>query len=227
MENISELKFNESGLIPAIAQDYETKEVLMLAYMNAESLAKTLEGGKMCYYSRSRKQLWLKGETSGHFQTVVEAKYDCDLDSLLFLVKQEGAACHTGEHSCFYRSIPDSGKAQAGTAENVIAEKCEISADQAALARKEILYRLYEVIEGRRKNPVEGSYTNYLFEKGLDKILKKVGEETAEVIIAAKNQDKCELTYETSDLMYHLSVLMVNAGITWDDIFTELDKRSS
>lgn len=222
MENISELKFDKSGLIPAIAQDYETKDVLMLAYMNAESLAKTLECGKMCYYSRSRNQLWLKGETSGHFQRVVEAKYDCDLDSLLFLVKQEGVACHTGERSCFYRNISSSSNAVDSAAES---EKTALQLTSPGL--NETLYKLYEVIEGRRKNPVEGSYTNYLFDKGLDKILKKVGEETAEVIIAAKNLDKSEIIYEASDLMYHLSVLLSNSGITWDDIFTELDRRSS
>lgn len=205
--NINELKFDERGLIPAIAQDFASKEVLMLAYMNAEALAKTLDGGLMCYYSREREKLWVKGETSGHFQKVIEAKYDCDLDSLLFLVEQEGAACHTGERSCFYRNLKE--------ADGTVTEQ-----------RWNELYKLYQVIEGRRKNPVEGSYTNYLFEKGLDKILKKVGEETAEVIIAAKNCDKSEITYETADLMYHASVLLSYSGVTWDDIFKELHRRS-
>jgi len=203
MKNIDELKFDENGLIPVIAQDYRTKEVLMLAYMNAASLEKTLNGGKMCYYSRSRNSLWVKGETSGHYQTVIEARYDCDNDALLFLVEQEGVACHTGEMSCFYRNLTDMKNG----------------------AIRMTFDKLTEIIKDRRDNPKEGSYTNYLFGKGLDKILKKVGEEASEVIIAAKNQSGEEITYETADLIYHLSVLLVNSNLTWDDIRDELAKR--
>ncbi len=208
MIDLTTLKYDERGLIVATAQDYATKDVLMTAYMNAESLAKTLETGFVHYYSRSRQQLWQKGETSGHFQRVKNILYDCDGDALLILVEQTGAACHTGNRTCFYRAL-DGSAVEASAAANV----CDPLAD------------LYNVIEDRRSNPQEGSYTNYLFTKGLDKMLKKVGEETAEVIIAAKNQSKSEITYEISDLMYHLSVVMLQSGVTWDDIYKELDGR--
>ncbi|MDR3090775.1 MAG: bifunctional phosphoribosyl-AMP cyclohydrolase/phosphoribosyl-ATP diphosphatase HisIE [Clostridiales bacterium] len=199
--NVSELKFDERGLLPAITQDAATLRVLMLAYMNREALERTLSGGKMCYFSRSRKQLWLKGETSGHFQYVETAYYDCDADALLFLVRQEGAACHTGEFSCFHRP--------SGAYEPPF----------------DILDGLYKIITDRRDNPVSGSYTNYLFAKGLDKILKKVGEEAAEVIIAGKNLDKAEITAETADLIYHLNAALVAAGVRWDDVRAELSRR--
>jgi phosphoribosyl-ATP pyrophosphohydrolase/phosphoribosyl-AMP cyclohydrolase len=210
MIDLKELKYGADGLIPAIAQDAATREVLMLGYMNEQALKQTLETGKMCYYSRSRQTLWVKGETTGHYQNVVGAKYDCDMDTLLFTVNQQGVACHTGEYSCFYRNLTDGDNPEGGTAE----------------APHASLYDTFAVIKGRQANPVAGSYTNYLFEKGLDKILKKVGEETAEVIIAAKNRDNSEIIYETADLIYHLSVLLANSEITWDDIFAELKKRS-
>jgi len=215
MLDINELKFDERGLIPTIAQDYETKEVLMLAYMNAFSIEKTINEGRMCYYSRSRNAVWVKGETSGHYQTVIAAKYDCDNDALLFLVKQEGVACHTGERSCFYRELTD-------TANHQTASQPSAGWPDADSA---ILSELIRTIKDRRDNPVESSYTNYLLEKGLDKILKKVGEEASEVIIAAKNLNNDEITCETADLIYHVSVLLVNAGLTWNNVFGELSKR--
>jgi len=209
--NIDNLKFDEKGLIPVIAQDYVSKEVLMQAYANREAVEKTISTGKVHYYSRSRQALWLKGETSGHFQHVKHMFYDCDEDSLLILVKQEGAACHTGNKSCFYREF-DNTK----TSEPEKIEKYSIS---------EILEQLYNVILDRKANPKEGSYTNYLFNKGIDKILKKIGEEAAEVIIAAKNPELNELQYEIADLIYHLSVLMAQRGLEWQDIYEELQKR--
>ncbi|MDR1690034.1 MAG: bifunctional phosphoribosyl-AMP cyclohydrolase/phosphoribosyl-ATP diphosphatase HisIE [Clostridiales bacterium] len=238
MIDLKELKYGSDGLIPAIAQDAATKEVLMLGYMNDHSLKQTLETGKMCYYSRSRQKLWVKGETSGHYQYVVNAKYDCDMDTLLFTVNQKGVACHTGEYSCFYRSLTgeDSaarrfGVSEAGAAkESSSPEKkaSHVTASPEELGERlphEALYDTFAVIKDRQINPVTGSYTNYLFEKGLDKILKKVGEETAEVIIASKNRDNSEIIYETADLMYHLSVLLANSEITWNEIFAELKKR--
>lgn len=201
-----ELKFNAQGLIPAIAQDYLTKEVLMMAYMNRESFDKTMETGQVHYFSRSRNELWLKGETSGHFQTVKEIRCDCDGDTLLILVEQQGAACHTEHKSCFYRNLDG---------EDVSGYKNTVDSFDY----------VYNTIVDRRDNPKEGSYTNYLFDKGIDKMLKKVGEESAEVIIAAKNQDKRELTCEISDLIYHLSVTMVQSGVLWDDVAEELKNR--
>jgi phosphoribosyl-ATP pyrophosphohydrolase/phosphoribosyl-AMP cyclohydrolase len=202
MMDINTLKFNESGLIPVIVQDYKTLEVLMLAYMNKEALEKTLKTKLGTYFSRSRNTLWQKGETSGNIQYVKSLAYDCDQDTLLLKVKQVGPACHTGNNSCFYRDILE--------------------------ARDEpfTFQTVYEIIKNRKNNPKEGSYTNYLFEKGLDKILKKLGEETSEVIIGAKNQDKDEMVYEMSDLMYHLSVLMVYNDITFEDLENELKKRN-
>ena len=204
MNNLDLLKFDEKGLIPVITQDYKTKAVLMLAYATKDTLKKTLETGLMHYFSRSRNEVWLKGETSGHYQHLIKIAYDCDSDGLLALVKQDGVACHTGNLSCFYREL-QSGK--------------EIVSDKGDLDE------LYDVIIDRRDNPQEGSYTNYLFNKGIDKMLKKVGEESAEVIIAAKNKDKCELTLEISDLMYHLSVVMAESGLVWNDIYEELKNR--
>ncbi len=203
--NIKELKFGPDGLLPTIVQEYGTGEVLMLAYVNEESLNKTIESRTTWFYSRSRKELWNKGQTSGNTQELVSIKYDCDMDSILMLVKQKGIACHTGEKSCFYRSLYN--------------DKDE----EIRLA--DILMKVYEKVEDRKKNPKAESYTNYLLDKGLDKILKKIGEEAAETIIAAKNQDKNELIYETSDLLYHLTVLLVKKDLTYEDIALELSKR--
>lgn len=209
----SALKFDDKGLIPVVTQDVKTKEVLMLAYMNEEAFDKTIETGKVHYFSRSRNNLWLKGETSGHFQFVKSIKLDCDGDTLLIEAEQVEAACHTGNKTCFFRAVND------GNWEDVIED-----ADNEKLSA-EILQEVYDVIVDRTVNPKEGSYTNYLFTKGLDKILKKVGEETAEVIIAAKNKSKEEIRYEVSDLMYHLMVLLVERGLTLHDIYGELKGR--
>lgn len=195
-----DIKYDENGLVPAIAQDVGTGEVLMLAYMNEESMKLTLETGYAHYYSRSRKELWKKGETSGHLQEVKGIYYDCDGDSILLKINQVGVACHTGSYSCF---------------SNPIKEYESIN---------DTLNELYKVIMDRKLNPVEGSYTKYLFEEGVDKILKKVGEETSEVIIGAKNS-KEELIYEASDLIYHMIVLLVNQGISAGEILEELSKR--
>lgn len=199
------IKWNQDGLIPAVVQDADTGQVLMVAYMNEESLRQTIETKKATYFSRSRQKLWVKGETSGHFQHVEQILVDCDEDTLLIKVKQEGAACHTGERSCFYR--------------NLEGEKTDNQ------PKKIILDRIYDVVIDRQKNPKEGSYTNYLLDKGIDKILKKVGEESAETIIACKNNSKEEITYETADLLYHLTVMLVDRGLTYQDIFGELEKR--
>ena len=200
--NIDELKFDERGLIPAIVIDYATRRVLMLAYMNRESLQISIEKGLTCFWSRSRQQLWLKGETSGNYQHIISITADCDRDTLLIAVKADGHACHLGTTSCFEYPVWESD------------EQEEFSIDG-----------LYKMIEGRKVNKKEGSYTTYLFEKGLDKILKKVGEECTEVIIAGKAQDKAETVYEISDLVYHVMVLMVEAGISPDDIKAELGRR--
>lgn len=201
--NLENIRFDEKGLVPAIVQDINTGKVLMLAYMNEESIKLTLETKKTWFYSRSREKLWNKGETSGNFQTVKKISYDCDGDAILLEVEPAGPACHTGEMSCFFNNILD--------------EKEENASD--------ILQKLYSRITDRRENPVEGSYTNYLFDKGVDKILKKVGEETSEVIIASKNNSKDEMTYEISDLVYHLLVLMVDRGVAINDIKKELGIR--
>lgn len=195
-----DIKYNEDGLVPAIAQDIGTGQVLMLAYMNEEAVRLTLEKGIAHYYSRTRKELWLKGETSGNIQEVKGFYYDCDGDTILLKVNQTGVACHTGKYSCFYNEVKNSS-----TYENTMAD-------------------LYKVILDRKNHPIEKSYTNYLFNEGIDKILKKVGEEAAEVIIGAKNNPE-ELIYESSDLIYHLLVLLVNEGITLGDIYEELNKR--
>ena len=205
MELLKEIKFDEKGLIPAIVQDIKTKEVLMMAYMNEESLKKTLETNKTWFWSRSRQELWNKGATSGNIQKVVKVDYDCDGDSLLVQVEQSGAACHTGEKSCFYNSI--------------------FKTTEKGAVGSEVLEQLYKIIDDRKVNPVEGSYTKYLFDKGIDKILKKIGEESAEVIIAAKNPDKEAIVYETSDLIYHLFVLLREKEIPLEDIYKELRSR--
>lgn len=197
-----ELKFDEKGLIPAIVQDHYTKEVLTLAYMNAESLAITIDERRTCFWSRSRQELWRKGETSGNVQHVVSITADCDKDALVVEVVKEGPACHTGSESCFFNEL-------------YLSEEL-----------KQFSYEsLYHLIEGRKTNPQEGSYTTYLFNKGLDKILKKVGEECTEVIIGARKEDREETIYEIADLAYHVMVLMVQMGISIEDITRELEKR--
>ena len=197
-----ELKFDEKGLIPAIVQDHYTKEVLTLAYMNAESLAITIDERKTCFFSRSRQELWRKGETSGNFQHVVSITADCDKDALVVEVVKDGPACHTGAESCFFNELYLSDELKHFSYEG-----------------------LYELIRGRKTDPKEGSYTTYLFNKGMDKILKKVGEECTEVIIGAAKKDKEETIYEIADLAYHVMVLMVQMGITVEDITRELEKR--
>ena len=197
-----ELKFDEKGLIPAIVQDHYTKEVLTLAYMNKESLAITIDERRTCFWSRSRQELWRKGDTSGNVQHVVSITADCDCDALVVEVVKDGPACHTGAESCFFNEI-------------YLSEEL-----------KQFSYEgLYHLIEGRKTSPKEGSYTTYLFEKGLDKILKKVGEECTEVIIAAKAEDRKETVYELADLAYHAMVLMVQAGISMKDVRQELASR--
>ena len=199
---IEDIKFDENGLVPAIAQDVNTKKVLMMAYMSKDSIEKTLESGLATYYSRSRQELWTKGLSSGNTQKLMKMSYDCDGDAILLEVEQKGVACHTGEYSCFFN---------------------EVFKDESYSEFQ--IKDLYDQIVDRKANPVEGSYTNYLFDKGIDKILKKVGEENAEVIIAAKNTDTSELQYELSDLVYHAMVLMVERGLSLEDIMEELKKR--
>ena len=207
MINIENLKFDEKGLTPAIVVDKETRRVLTLAYMNRESLKITMDKGLTCFYSRSRQQLWLKGETSGNYQHVVSITADCDGDALEVVVEPDGPACHKGTFSCFEQPLW-----QKDDAENAQNEEFSLQA-------------LAALIEGRKTDKKEGSYTTYLFEKGIDKILKKVGEECTEVIIAAKADDKAETVYEISDLVYHVLVLMTEMGISIDDIKTELASR--
>ena len=211
-EILKVLKLNTDGLIPAIAQDIKTKKVLMLAYMNKESIEKTFETGVVHYYSRSRNALWKKGETSGNIQRLIDIYYDCDNDSLLIMVEQIGVACHTGAYSCFFNGIFEARKSKG--------EKLEIINEE-----KDIMEELYSLLVDRQEKPIENSYSCYLYKEGLDKILKKVGEEASEVIIAAKNKDKGQLVYEISDLIYHLLILMINENITIDDIKDELKKR--
>ncbi len=201
----SDLKKNSEGLIPVIVQDYTTNDVLMCAYMNEEAYNMTLSCGKMTYYSRSRQELWTKGLTSGHIQYVKELTADCDYDTILAKVSQVGVACHTGSPSCFF---------------NEIVKKEYIEKNPL-----KVFESVYNVIEDRKANPKEGSYTNYLFDKGIDKILKKVGEECTEIVIAAKNPDSEEIKYEISDFLYHVMVLMVEKGVTWEDITQELAQR--
>ena len=202
MLNIDELKFDEKGLIPAIIVDSVTKKVLTLAYMSKESLQISMEKELTCFYSRSRQELWLKGETSGNYQHIVSITADCDLDALTVMVEKDGPACHTGADSCFFNPVWESE------------ERHEFS-----------LEGLQQLIEGRKTEKKEGSYTTYLFEKGIDKILKKVGEECTEVIIAGKADDRAETIYEISDLVYHVLVLMIQMGISIDDIKKELASR--
>lgn len=218
MENLSiELKFDGNGLIPVVAQDYKSNEVLMLAYMNKEAYEKSVETNLVHYWSRSRNKLWLKGETSGHLQKIKSINVDCDNDALLIKVEQIEAACHTGHYSCFYRELKDGSAKETS---EVVFNPEKVYGDKAR-----ILQEVYDVIMDRRANPKEGSYTNYLFDKGIDKILKKVGEEAAEVIIASKNKSKDEIRYEIADLFYHLFVLMVERDVMLDDIYNELQGR--
>ena len=202
MIDIKSLKFDDKGLIPAIVADATTKKVLTLAYMNEESLKISMEKELTCFYSRSRQELWLKGETSGNSQHIVSITADCDNDALLVMVEPDGPACHTGATSCFHNPLYESDE------------------------RHEFSYEaLMELIKGRKTEKKEGSYTTYLFEKGRDKILKKVGEESTEVIIAGKADDKKETIYEIADLAYHVMVLMIDMGISLEDIFKELASR--
>ncbi len=200
--DINELKFDEKGLIPAIVVDAVTKRVLTLAYMNKESLQISMEKELTCFWSRSRQELWLKGDTSGNYQHIVSITADCDRDALVVMVEPDGPACHLGTDSCFEYPVFQSDE------------------------RHEFSYQgLMDLIKGRKTDPKEGSYTTYLFEKGMDKILKKVGEESTEVIIAAKDQDKAETIYEVADLAYHVMVMMIEAGISLEDIHKELASR--
>ncbi|AEH51110.1 bifunctional phosphoribosyl-AMP cyclohydrolase/phosphoribosyl-ATP diphosphatase HisIE [Pseudothermotoga thermarum] len=201
MIDLSSIKFDEKGLVPVVVQDFHSKQVLMVAYMNSESLNLTLQTGYMYYFSRSRNQIWKKGETSGNYQILKCLKVDCDKDALLAQVEQIGNACHTGNKSCFFTTL------------------------YGEESKDDVLKRLMEIIEDRKNNPKEGSYTVYLLKSGLDKILKKIGEESSEVIIAAKNEEKDQVVWEVSDLVYHLSVLLSYLQITWDDIFEHLKSR--
>ncbi|MBE5817084.1 MAG: bifunctional phosphoribosyl-AMP cyclohydrolase/phosphoribosyl-ATP diphosphatase HisIE [Clostridiales bacterium] len=202
MFDIETLKFDSNGLIPAVVQDYFTKEVLTVAYMNRESLEITINEKRTCFYSRSRKELWRKGETSGNVQHVVSITADCDMDALVVKVIKEGPACHTGAQSCFFNLLFEDG----------------VNGDFS-------IYDLYELIKGRKTEMPEGSYTTYLFSKGKEKILKKVGEECTEVIIGAMKDDKPETVYEIADLAYHILVLMIEQGITVEDVIAELASR--
>lgn len=204
------VKFDENGLLPAIVQDAVTKEVLTLAYMNKESLDKSIETRETWFYSRSRQELWHKGATSGNTQKIVDMKFDCDQDAVVVLVEPAGPACHNGTTSCFTESV-FTGKEAASGAES--------------LADYQILFELEQLIRNREKERPEGAYTTYLFEKGVDKILKKVGEEASEVIIAAKNRDAEELKWEAADLLYHLYVLLVEQGLPARDVLSVLNKR--
>lgn len=214
----SEIKWNEAGLVPAIIQDANSKEVLMMAYMNRDSLGKSIETGETWFWSRSRGELWHKGATSGHTQRIVSMHYDCDGDTLLVRVEQKGAACHTGSYSCFFNKVEGIAGKGAGAADEALA--AVPAGDRFAM-----LNQLEAVIAQRYAERPEGAYTTYLFEKGVDKILKKVGEEAAEVIIAAKNNDKDELRYEASDLIFHLLVLLREQGLPLDDLMAELGRR--
>ena len=201
----SDLKLNESGLIPVVVQDYKTNEVLMMAYMDEEAFDHTVKTGRMTYYSRSRQSQWVKGETSGHYQYVRALCVDCDKDTILAKVEQVGAACHTGNRTCFYTTI--------------------VGTERDAKNPLQVFESVYDTITDRREHPKAGSYTNYLFEKGLDKILKKVGEEATEIVIAAKNPNPEEVKYEIADFLYHVMVLMAERGVTWEDITKELADR--
>ncbi|KHF31557.1 bifunctional phosphoribosyl-AMP cyclohydrolase/phosphoribosyl-ATP diphosphatase HisIE [Paenibacillus sp. FSL M7-1455] len=210
-----QIKFDKDGLVPAIVQDADSKNVLMMAYMNRESLKRSMETGETWFWSRSRGELWHKGGSSGHTQKIVSAHYDCDGDTLLFLVNPAGPACHTGETTCFYRGFASPALAAAEPGAGAASGRHRFS----------VLEELEQIIAEREKERPEGAYTTYLFDKGVDKILKKVGEETAETIIAAKNKDNAELRLEVSDLIYHLLVLLQERKLPLDDIMAELERR--
>ena len=201
-----EFKKNSDGMVPVIVQDFKTDAVLMMAYMNKEAYEKTLSTGKMTYWSRSRDELWVKGDTSGHYQYVKSLTADCDKDTILAKVSQIGPACHTGSYSCFFNSIMEKEDASVSNPLKVFED-------------------VFAVIQDRKVNPKEGSYTNYLFDKGIDKILKKLGEEATEIVIAAKNPNANEVKYEISDFLYHMMVLMAEKDVTWEEITTELANR--
>jgi phosphoribosyl-ATP pyrophosphohydrolase/phosphoribosyl-AMP cyclohydrolase len=203
--NLENLKFNQDGLIPVITQNYYTGKILMQAYANKEAIEETLRSGYATYFSRSRNALWKKGETSGNYQKIMDIKVDCDEDSIIYLVVEEGPACHTGEESCFYRNL-------------------NLEKDSKPVPF-EILHKLYEKIQERKETMPEGSYVASLFKKGSDKIIQKVGEEAVEAVIALKNKNKDEIVYETSDLLFHLLIALVDAGIKLSDIEEELLKR--
>ena len=200
-EIINKVKFNERGLIPAVLQDNDTKQVLMLGYMNRQALINTIKTGRVCFWSRSRKKLWVKGETSGNYQIVVDIKLDCDSDALVIKVKPEGPVCHTGRWSCFFNNLIDGSK-------------------------EDFIAKLSRVIQKRKNNPSPQSYTSYLFKEGIDKIGKKIGEESAEVIIAAKNSANSEIIAETADLFFHLLVLLNYYDISFDEVIDELKNRN-
>ena len=200
-----EFKLNNDGLIPVVVQDYKTGKVLMLAYMNKESYEETIRSGRMTYWSRSRQELWKKGDTSGHYQYVKSLDIDCDKDTILAKVAQIGAACHTGNESCFFTNL--------------------VSKNYEDVNPMTIFDQVMETILERKEHPKEGSYTNYLFDKGIDKILKKVGEEATEIVIAAKNPDSDELKYEICDFLYHMMVLMAERDVNWKEITKELASR--
>ena len=208
-EFLNEIKFDEKGLVPAVAYDVISGQVVMMAYMNKESIEMTLESGYCTYFSRSRQSLWKKGETSGHLQKLRSMKLDCDGDTILLEIEQEGAACHTGNKTCFYREYKDGQWAEAK--------------ENTSIARAMALE--YGVVKRRAENPVEGSYTNYLLDKGVDKICKKVGEEATECVIAAKNRAYDELQWEAADLIYHMTVLLYEQGMSWDDVGEKMLSR--
>ena len=201
----ADFKTNSDGMIPVVVQDYKTNKVLMLAYMNEEAFNNTIETGKMTYFSRSRNELWVKGETSGHYQYVKELAMDCDLDTMLAKVRQVGVPCHTGADTCFFNNL--------------------VKKEYDDTNPMKVFEDVFNVILDRKENPKEGSYTNYLFDKGIDKILKKVGEEATEIVIAAKNPDPQEVKYEISDFLYHVMVLMAEKGVNWKEITKELSRR--
>ncbi|MGN0150306.1 MAG: bifunctional phosphoribosyl-AMP cyclohydrolase/phosphoribosyl-ATP diphosphatase HisIE [Clostridia bacterium] len=209
MKFIEDLKFDAKGLIPAVVQNKSTKEVLMVAYMNADTIKQTIETGRATFWSRSRQEVWVKGATSGNYMYIDEVRVDCDGDCLVLMANPAGPACHTGNRTCFYRTV-ENGELVNVAEEEDLSDVMDV--DQA-------------VIIDRKKNPEQGSYTNYLFEKGEDKILKKVGEEAAEVVIAGKNRSKDEIRYEVADLIYHLTVMLVDNDMTWDDIYKEMKRR--
>lgn len=211
-ELLKEVKYDSKGLVTAIVQDYHSKKVRMVAYMNEEALTKTLETGQVYYFSRSRNELWLKGDTSGYYQYLKGMSIDCDGDALLLQIEQVGGvSCHTGQATCFYRDLT---------------ENVDITINRGNIKSSgNMLTDLYNTIIDRKNNPKEGSYTNYLFDKGINKILKKVGEESSEILIAAKDNDKQEVIFEVADFMYHVTVMMASLGVSWEDVEEELSKR--